>query len=560
MFSKQLNLTLLTLFICTSVLGQRPFFKDKKVANNIKKHITYLASDELEGRYIATTGERLSAEYIASEFKHIGLVPKGDKGFLQYVPIPNLRMAQANSSMKIGDKGLTLFSDFYPISISANNGRYDGDAINIGFGIQDAGLNQTDYTGKDVKGKAVIINLDIPGEGTSSSKYMSWADAEVRAKYAASQGARVVLFYSKNKKSKPSGTLEKTVAHAGIPVLFVNKDLSEIKTEKIELRLEVMLLIVEAHNVAGYIDNDASHTVIITAHHDHLGGGRGSEVAAENKNMIHPGADNNASGVAGLIEIAREVSKKPKKYANYNYLFVALTGGEQNYMGAKQFEQSKIFGPLEANYSINLDMIGHLDSNQKQVILNGVGTSAQWDKSISATKICKRKISSVETHYHVMENEQKIFSSKGIPSIGVSTGAQSYTNTPLDNPSVINYGGEAYIIRYIYKLMRDLDKSPLLKIAKTPREEELNPSLEVYLGISPDMRYTGDGIKIGAIKDASIASTAGLKAGDIITKIGDQDIVDLNSYVAALSALKPQNTISTIVRRGRDIKTIQLEL
>ena len=465
MFLKKITITSIILLLCIASLGQKPRFKDKRVAAKVKAHIAFLSSNDLEGRYTATDGEKKSAEYIAGQFEQLGLVPKGDIGYLQYLAVPNMRMAQPKSSLKIGDDLLTLFTDFYPINISANNGRYTGEAINVNYGIEDPGLKNLDYVGQDVKGKAVIINLDIPGGSNQHNRFIAWKDAEMRAQYAISLGARAVLFYTTNKELKPSGKLEKTLENVGKPVLFVNRDLSKITTEQIDLNLDVMLLTLQAHNIIGQIENGSDHTVILTAHHDHLGSGNNSKTLPQYKNQIHNGADNNASGIAALLELAREIASKPKKYNTYNYMFVAFTGSELDQLGSQFFIKSKPFGAIETNYILNLDMVGHLDSTRKELFINGIATSPTLKALLSSVKISKRKIIKVNTNEHdIGPSDMESFFKFNIPAIIVSTGKQRYTNTPDDNSSIINYGGEAYIIRFLTKTIRTLDNNPPLRI------------------------------------------------------------------------------------------------
>ncbi len=560
MLSKQGFTTTLALVLVTLAWGQKPHFKDKKVASNIQSHISYLTSEELAGRYVATAGEKMSADYIALQFEEIGLTPDGDDGYLQYIPIPNLRMAQANSTLTLGDDVLTLFTDYYPITISANNGNHIGEAINIGYGVEDAGLKHNDYKGKDITNKAVIINLDIPGGTNQHNRFMSWEGAEMRAQYAIAKGARAVLFHTTNEDLVPGGTLEKTLEHLGKPILFVKRDLGKKDINEIELNLQVMLLTVNAHNVVGKIDNNAQHTVILAAHHDHIGVGNANKVLAEYKNQIHYGADNNASGVAALIELAKAIKAKPKKYANHNYIFVALTGAEENFMGSKYFVNSKSYGTIEPSYMLNLDMIGHLDSTAKELTLKGAGTSPSWTTAISNTRICKRKIQTINTTYLApKESDATFFYMRGAPGLHITTGIQDYTNTPSDIASVINYGGEAFIVRYVNKLIRTLDKEERLQITKTVTERDLSSNLTVSFGVVPNLAYKADGILVGDTEANSIAQKAGILPGDIIIQVGDSLTTDLQAYTNSLTSLQAGDTTSVTIIRGKETKTLPLQ-
>jgi Zn-dependent M28 family amino/carboxypeptidase len=167
------------------------------------------------------------------------------------------------------------------------------------------------------------------------------------------------------------------------------------------------------------------------------------------------------------------ITKKPKKYSTYNYVFVALTGEEQNQLGAEYFVESTPFY-TEPNAVINLDMIGHLDSNQKEIFIQGINTAPGWSNILAATKIWKRKIKKVNTSYSSKNRSDfNLFYQKGAPSINITTGNQPYTNTPNDTPDKINYGGEAFIIRYLTKTLRNIDKSTILNL-----REELIPETQ----------------------------------------------------------------------------------
>lgn len=560
MFSQKVLITSLALLLTIMSWGQKPRFKDKKVAKNVQSHINYLTSDDLAGRYIATLGEKMSADYIATQFEQIGLDADGDNGYLQQIGIPNLRMAEAKSSLSLSDKALTLFTDFYPINISANNGQYTGEAVNLGYGIDDPGLKQENYKGKDIKGKAVIINLDIPGGINEHNRFMAWEGAEMRAKYAISKGAVVVLYHTTNKDLIPKGTLEKTLEHAGKPILFVKRDLGKKDIPKIDLSLHVMLITVSAHNVVGKVNNNANHTIILAAHHDHLGAGNTGKTQPEYKNQIHRGADNNASGVAALIELAREIKSKPKKYANHNYIFVALTGAEENSLGAKYYTKSNSFNTIEPSYMLNLDMVGHLDSTTKELSIEGVGTSTLWKDALTNTKICKRKIKSINTTYlGSKQGDTYSFNMKGIPSLNITTSIQEYTNTPNDVASVINYGGEAFIIRYAKKLICNLDEVERLDLVKTVTEEDLSSNLKVSLGVVPNLSYKADGILVGDLEESSIAQKAGILQGDIIVQIDNSAVLDLQAYINALTKVNIGDTSSVTIVRGKETKTLPLQ-
>ncbi len=431
-------------------LAQKPRFKDKKVAKNLESYVTYLSSEELQGRLTASIGEAKSAAYIASEFKAIGLDPAGNYGYYHNLSVASLRMAQSNSSLLLDGKVLTLFTDFFPMSESANNGIVKGEAINVGHGIQDAGLNIENYTGKEVSGKIVLINIEIPGEQEGINKFLTWAGTSYRIQYAKSKGAKAIIFYSSNQALYPNGTLEKTMESSGIPVLFVKRDLRETDTVPIALTVDIMLLTTEAHNVLGYIDNGAPAYVIIGANHDHLGVSPDGE--------IYSGAADNASGIAAMLELAKKIKANPKHFKNNNYMFIAFTGKEQDLLGSDKLGRGILKPNMPFNYMVNLDNLGHLDST-KTLQVYGTGTSPTWDISLANVKYAKRKVKGIVKTEALDQNTDAFsFYSSGFPSILFTTGDWATDKTSEDIASLVNYAGESFVVSYIYRFLCTTDK------------------------------------------------------------------------------------------------------
>ncbi|PCJ66764.1 MAG: hypothetical protein COA58_04710 [Bacteroidetes bacterium] len=561
-------------------VAQKPRFKEKKIAHRVKKHVKYLADDELEGRLTGSAGETKSAEYIARQFEKIGLTPMGENKYFQNMTVPNMRMAQGNSSFMVNDTVLTLFTDYYPISVSANNGRYKGDAINIGYGIEDQGLKTNDYKDKDVKGKAVVINLDLPGGMHPHSRFMSWAGTEFRVNYAKSKGARVVIFYSTDEDLFPSGTLAKVMTNSNLPVIFVKKDLSKKDTFSIDLIVDILLLSTESYNVLGYIDNGAKPIVVIGAHHDHLGRGEKGGSLAETEGDIHNGADDNASGVAALFELARIV-KKSKHFKNNNYLFVAFTGEEQGLLGSKHFVKKVMKTDLgdRISYMINMDMIGHLDSTQKTLIINGVGTSPEWNKAIKRVSYPKRKIAKIKTtESGIGASDHTSFYLHGVPAVHFFTGQHQYYHKPTDDVEIVNYGGEAFVISYISRFMCEMDKQSgkldsaqkngevyrlnpngTILFTKTKDENQGRMNFKVTLGIMPDYVYDGEGMRVDGVKTNKPADKAGMLKGDIIIAMNGKLVLNIQDYMKVLSQLDKGDKAIVNVKRGNETKELNVQ-
>lgn len=550
----------LAFVISLNVWAQKPHFGEKKRSKRITKHITYLASDELGGRLSASDNDRKSAEYIAKQYERIGLEPAGENDtYYQYMSTPDLRLAKSNTSLVLDEYVLKLFKEFYPLSASSNKGAYEGEAVNVNYGIEDEGLKHHDYQDKEVSGKVVLIKMDIPGGVHPHNRYISWSGIEYRATYAKSKGAKAVVYYTDNEELQPSGTLAKTLDNAGIPIFFVKKDLSSLDVTTARFNLDILMITKIANNVLGFIDNQADQTVVVGAHHDHLGRGQKGGSLAEIPGDIHNGADDNASGVAGLFEIAQAIVKKPKKYKNNNYLFIAFSGEEQGLIGSKYFVKSPLMQKQNVNFMINMDMIGHLDSTKKTLIINGVGSSPEWNKAISEVSYPTRKIAKIKTtESGIGASDHTSFYLANIPAVHFFTGQHQHYHKPSDDPSIINYGGEAFVISYMLKILQKANEYGEFSFTETKKDEPSRMNFKVTLGIMPDYIFDGEGMRVDGVKPERPGSKAGMLKGDIIIGMGDLTIANIQDYMKALSSYNKNDQTMVTIRRNKEVKVLNV--
>lgn len=552
------------LTVCISLTGfaQKPRFGEKHIARNIEKHIKYLASDELEGRGTGSAGEELSAQYVEKHFKEFGLEPMDDNtSYRQFIDVPSLRMAQTNTSLMLNNEVQTLFSEFYPLSASSNNGSYEGIAVNVSHGVEDSGLERNDYEGLDVRGKAVLIQVEIPGGNHPHSKFAAWNGIERRAEYAKSKGAVAIIYYTDKKENYPSGELAKTTSNLGLPIFFVAKDLSNEVATQVSLKADILLLSNTASNVVGYIDRGAELTVVIGAHHDHLGYGQNGGSLAEKEGQIHNGADDNASGVASLIELARVIKKKKWRYRHHNYVIVAFTAEELGLIGSKHFVRNA--EPLNRfNYMVNMDMVGHLDSTSKTLIINGVGTSPVWEEKLDKIRYNKKKIAKIKTtESGIGASDHTSFYLSGIPSVHFFTGQHQYYHKPSDDFEIVNLNGTAYVTCFIAKYLKKMGKEKE-KIEFTPTKDEDKSSrmkFKVTLGVMPDYIFDGEGMRIDGVKEGKPASKAGIVKGDIVLSINGTPIANMKDYMNMLTQLNPGDKVPVVVKRGNETKEILVQ-
>lgn len=543
--------TLLLTVLTLSVSAQRVKRFEKRLTNNVESHIAYLASDDLEGRGNGTDGEQLSAKYIANQFEEIGLSSKGSDGYFQHFKITTLRIAQASTSLLINDKAYTLFMEFYPLSISANKGSFTGDLVNVSYGIEDQMLRMNNYENVDVNNKAVLIKLETPDADNPHGHYSAWSGISRRVELAISKGAKAVILYGKDPHNKPDGTLGLRTKTASIPVFYVYDDLDSTLSTSVDLTSDIMALNEQVSNVLGFIDHGAANTVVIGAHHDHLGHGEMGGSRAEAPGGIHNGADDNASGVAAMIELAKIIKKHPKKFANNNYLFIAFTAEELGLMGSKYFVEHPTVPLTSINYMINMDMVGKLDSTKKVLVVNGVGTSPAWGQALEQVNMDERKIASVKTtESGIGASDHTSFYLAGIPAVHFFTGQHEHYHKPSDDLGIVNSLGEAYVITYICKWLEVMDKQGKVAYVKTKEETQEKMSFKVTLGIMPDYIYDGEGLRVDGVKDGRPGADAGLMKGDVIVSINGVAIMNIQDYMKVLSSLKKGDTVPIKFKRG----------
>ncbi|MEM8484788.1 MAG: M20/M25/M40 family metallo-hydrolase [Bacteroidota bacterium] len=297
-------------------------------------------------------------------------------------------------------------------------------------------------------------------------------------------------------------------------------------------------------NVAGYIDNNADHTVIVGAHYDHLGHGAfGSR--QPNEPAIHNGADDNASGVAGVIEIARQL--KAANATGNNYLFVGFSGEELGLYGSKAFVKQDIPDLDKVNYMINLDMVGRLNENNVLAI-NGTGTSPVWDEVLERTKPAGFDLKKHESG--VGASDHTSFYLEDIPALHFFTGQHPDYHKASDDSPLVNFAGIEQIASYVVDVIEALDSPEAIAFTKTKDEQTMRSTFKVSMGIMPDYVADGVGLRIDAVMDDRPAAKAGLERGDIVVKLDEFEINNINDYMMALGKLEKGQKTTVVVKRG----------
>jgi Zn-dependent M28 family amino/carboxypeptidase len=312
-----------------------------------------------------------------------------------------------------------------------------------------------------------------------------------------------------------------------------------------------------ANNIAGYLDNNAATTIIIGAHYDHLGiGDQGSSLDANPQSKIHNGADDNASGVAGVIELARFLSGNKIKEKN-NFLFLCFSGEELGLYGSKYFTEHPTVDLGNVNYMINMDMIGRLDETTKSLLVHGTGTSPVWETLVKSLENENVKIKTDSSG--VGPSDHTSFYLKNIPVLHFFTGSHSDYHKPSDDWEKINLKGEADILALIAKVITSLDAQPKLAfLATKTKSMGTRTAFKVTMGVMPSYSSDAEGLKVDGVSEGKPAQKAGILAGDIIVQMGDIVIKDIQNYMEALGKFEKGQTIPVKVKRGEEVVTISV--
>ncbi|MGB5027812.1 MAG: M20/M25/M40 family metallo-hydrolase [Chitinophagaceae bacterium] len=514
---------------------------DVQTLANLKLHIQYLADDKLEGRRTGTNGEKMAMEYISNQFKSIGLLPKGSKGYYQPFEINEGKQIDDSTMLIINGNNLVAGKDFFPFPFSLNQKMEALPSISV----QEADMPWFFDLKEQLEENKANPHFDLANYIYTNSKKAKDRGASAVILYNTSSIDDKLTFNGKDKSEQLT-----------IPVLYVTRKEAQkyFKDPSATIDIKFTTALSEkkrtGHNVVGYIDNGAATTVVLGAHFDHLGYGEdGNSRNTSTERIIHNGADDNASGTAALIELAKKL--KQSKANNNNYLFIAFSGEELGLYGSKYFTENPTIDLKTANYMINMDMVGRLSDSTKSVTIGGYGTSPTWSSVISMApgNSITVKIDSSGTG----PSDHTSFYRKDIPVLFYFTGLHTDYHKPSDDADKINYNGIASILQHITGLVESLNSSSKLSFLKT-RETQTTTSarFSVTMGVMPDYTYSGTGLRADGVSEGKPAQKAGLKAGDIILQIGDYKITSMETYMQTLGKFKKGDKTKVIYKRGND--------
>jgi aminopeptidase YwaD len=548
------SLLLIALLAFSGTQAQKLKKEDKSLMANLQQHLRYLSDDQLEGRRMGTAGEAKAAQYIQAAFNSIGLQPRGTNGFLQTFDVNEGKQIMPTTALTIDDHKLQLGKDFFPLVYSAN---YSIEALPA-LALQERNMPW-------------FVDLkELLSESASNPHFDISNAVYTLAKELRRKGASAAVFYN-------TGTIDDGLRFESkarleplaIPVLYVNRE-SALKhfsdhsaTLDIKLNTEISEKKRSGTNVIGFIDNHAANTVVLGAHFDHLGFGEdGNSREVERKNQVHNGADDNASGTAALIEIARLL--KHSKATKSNYVFVAFSGEELGLYGSKYFTEHSPVDLSSVNFMINMDMVGRLNDSSKVITVGGFGTSPSWGDLYAFSG--KKKMYKGDLQFRFDSSgtgpsDHTSFYLKNIPVLFYFTGLHSDYHKPTDDHDKINYTGQLQIVKHIVSLLETIDKQNQKLVFQKTREAQTTTSarFSVSMGIMPDYTFSGAGVRVDGVSDNKPAQKAGLKAGDVVTLLGEHRITSLESYMQALSKFKKGDKTTVSFVRGAETLSTTVE-
>ena len=516
---------------------------DKETLAHLKAHIQYLADDKLEGRRTGTPGELLAMQYIVNQFQQAGLEPKGTNGFIQEFEInEGKQYDSATTVFTVNGQKLEAGRDFYPLAFSANQSANGSASLSL-----------------REKGTPWFWDVKEVLEENKQNPHFDINDTiqKEAARIAKRGGTALVLFNSSASVDNIQFNKNDKSALAGIPVVYLAntalkkyfKDATDIYAVQLSVKLTEKTR--KAHNVIGYINNNAANTVIVGAHFDHLGYGEDGN-SLDGQGKIHNGADDNASGTAAVLELASLLKSTTAK--QHNYLFLSFSGEELGLFGSKYWLEHPSIA-VTPDYMINLDMVGRYDSTKKLTI-GGYGTSPAWGTIFTSTTDKNLVI-----HFDSSgtgPSDHSSFYRKDIPVLFFFTNSHSDYHKATDDWDKINYDGELEIVKYVKQIIEAADDKDKLVFAKTRETESRSVALPVTLGVMPDYGYSGTGLRIDGVSKGKLAERLGLQAGDVLLQLGDYKFVDVQTYMQSLQHFKKGDSTKLRIKRGDTEKVFDL--
>jgi len=539
------------------------------VAEAIRPHVELLAADVLQGRAPGTDGDTQTQAYVEKVFKEAGMVGAFDGGFRQPFEVGDGVAATGTTQLSVGagevPHGVVPFSGRAGEAVSAK-------LIYVGYGLAPDGANSGDYKklGKKVAGKIVVARLG------ADDPHASPALTRPQQKLINARDHGAVGFVLWEPAAETAYPNHGEANDLELPALWVGKagtaalvaglggkgdSIDGVKVGarsrgKATIAVPIEPVIRKTANVAAVLKGSgaSSRTLVIGAHMDHLGLGTSSSLAP-GEHAVHNGADDNASGVGVVLELARALSKTDASTRPFDVLFMTFGAEEMGLLGSKHYVETLGSGaPEQIVAMLNFDMVGRLGDEGLQI--SGVGTSSVWPELITASQ-GTLNVKTSDDGYGPSDHGS--FYEVGIPVLHFFTGAHADYHKPSDDIEKINFEGAAEVGTMALSIVNAMQaKSLEPDYIKVARAQSARGGFRVSLGTIPDYGAKVDGVRLTGVREGGPAAAAGLQKGDVVQKLGEREIHNLDDYMAAFAVLEPDVEIDVAVLRDGAVVPLKM--
>jgi hypothetical protein len=570
-------------------------------------HIKFLASQEMRGRATGSPELEKAAAYIQSQFEADGLKPVPGNKYLQPFEVTTAAKLGRNNKLdftdKSGSENLQSGKDFIPFNFSSR-GKASGGVVFAGYGITAPEYNYDDYAGVDVKGKFVVVLAHEPQEYDEKSVFEGKVYTDHAQYYSKAANARkhgalgVILITDRVNHKGAADTLEPFGKNegpddAGILMVQVKEDIAaawvhdagkdlialengidaDLKPRSFLLKglavrenIDVDREVKTVHNVVAYLPGQTDEYLIVGAHYDHLGLGGQYSLAPALTGTVHPGADDNASGTAGVIELAKHFSSGPK--LKRGILFITFAGEELGLLGSGYYANHPELPLDKAVTMVNMDMIGRVKDGKIYIGGSGTGSTLRGDLDALVPRFPSLHVDYSDNGGYG-SSDHTSFTAKQVPVLFFFSGLHSDYHKPSDTWDKINAPGAVEVLQLVADTMERIDAQPqrpaFIRVAETPNPHDPHSGsgdisgagggYGPYFGSIPDFGEVPHGVKFADITPGSPAAIAGLKQGDILVKFGNDKIENLYDFTYALRASKVGDEVQVeVLRNGQTIR------
>lgn len=561
---------------------------DRAAVERIAADVRYLASPELAGRGTGEPGARAAADLVVRRFTELGLVPLGDgegpaRSYLQaFEARVGAAVAPAQVTGYPGRQRVPL-DDASVTADGSADGSADGDAVFVGFGVTAQVASWDDYAGADLSGKIAVV-LDgaprAPATAKSPDKKLDalrdFGAVRYKIRTAREHKAAGVVLVAAGDELPP---VPVDASGMGIPAVVVRRSaaLKLLSGAKIDVdalradpkstkpvplaktRLSLVTRIgpknAPAWNVVGALPGKgptADQWVVVGAHYDHLGHG-GSTSRAPGSTAVHPGADDNASGTAMLLEVARRLAKRPSAPPR-SVAFVAFGAEEIGAVGSRHFVDHAPVPMAAVDAMINADMVGRMRDHA--LLVDGVGTSGGWPALVSAAAT-GLGLSITTGAEGFGASDHASFTAKRVPVTFLFTGVHDDYHMPSDTADKIDSAGIELVATLTARLALGVAaQRERLAFVDAPSDPHrgMRGGFKVSLGTMPDYAFQGKGMRLSGVRPDGPVARAGLVAGDVVVKVGTHDVGNVHDFMYALADLEAGRPVVVVVEReGRQV-------